>query len=67
MPWLIKRAAFLINVCRVGEDGRTAWERRKGNKFVRAIPEIGECVWFLRAMSEGKDKLDTRWEDRVLA
>ena len=67
MPWLIKHSALLINVCKVGEDGRTAWERRKGKKFKRQVPEIGECVWFLKALSEGKDKLDTRWEDGVFA
>ena len=67
MPWVIKHSAFLINVCRVGEDGRTAWERRKGKRFQRQLPEIGECVWFLKALSEGKEKLDTRWEDGVFA
>ena len=44
MPWVIKHSAFLINVCRVGEDGRTAWERKKGKRFNRQLPEIGECV-----------------------
>ena len=60
MPWLIKHAALLINVCKVGEDGRTSWERRKGKRFKRQLPEIGECVWFLKALTEGKEKLDTR-------
>ena len=55
-------SALLINVCKVGGDGRTAWERRRGKKFKRQLPEIGECVWFLKALSEGKDKLDTRWK-----
>jgi hypothetical protein len=40
---------------------------REEKKFKRQLPEIGECVWFLRALSEGKDKLDTRWEDGVFA
>ena len=67
MPWVIKHAASLINICKVGEDGRTAWETRKGKKFNRQLPEIGGRVWFLRALSEGKEKLDTRWEDGVFA
>ena len=67
MPWLIKHAALLINVCKVGEDGRTSWERRKGKRFKRQLPEIGECVWFLKALTEGKEKLDTRWEDGIFA
>ena len=24
-------------------------------------------MWFLKALTEGKDKLDTRWEDGVFA
>ena len=46
-----------------GLHGRGEKER----KFNSQLPEIGECVWFLRALSEGKKKLDTRWEDGVFA
>jgi len=31
------------------------------------LPEIGECIWFLRPQSVSKDKLDTRWESGVFA
>ena len=48
-PWLIMYAGILINICLVGDDGRTAYERRKGRKFKRDLPEIGECIWYLRA------------------
>ena len=51
--------------CKGGEDGRTAWERRKGKRFNRRLPEIGEWVWLLKALSEGKGKMDTRWEDGI--
>ena len=59
-PWLIRHSAILLNIAKVGDDGKTAYERRKGKRFLRAIPEIGECIWFLRPESVGKDKLDTR-------
>ena len=67
MAWLIKHAAFVRNVCKVGNDGRTAYERRKGKRFLRPPPEIGECIWYQKQMSEGKDKLETRWECGVFA
>ena len=67
MAWLVMRAAFLRNVCVVGEDGRTPYEARKKKRFLRPIPEIGECIWYLRPQSVGKDKLDTRWEQGVFA
>ena len=67
MPWLVHHAAILIDICRVGNDGRTPYERKKGKKFIRALPEIGECIWYLRPQSVGKDKLDTRWESGVFA
>ena len=44
-PWMIMHAAMLINVCKIGDDGFTAYEGRKGKKFHQAIPEFGECVW----------------------
>ena len=66
-PWLIRHVAMLINLIKVGADGRTSYERRKGKKFNRPLPEIGECVWYLNPKSVGIDKLDTRWDDGVFA
>ena len=62
LPWLIMYAAMLINICRVGEDGKAAYERRRGKKFKRELPEFGESIWYLKPGSAGKDKLDERWE-----
>jgi len=67
MPWLAHHAALLIDICRIGEDGRTPYERRKGKRFIRPLPEIGECIMYLRPQSVGKDKLDTRWENGIFA
>ncbi len=67
MPWLVHHAAFVLDICSVGEDGRTPYEARKGKRFLRPLPGIGECLWHLRPQSVGKDKLDTRWEQGVFA
>ena len=45
-----------------GDDGRTAWERRKGRSFKRDMHEFGEQVLYLKPGSAGKDKFDARWE-----
>ena len=65
VSWFIMYAAMLINICHVGSDGRTAFERRRGNKFKRELPEFGESVWYLKPGTTGKDKLDERWGDGV--
>ena len=61
IPWLIRHAAMLINIGQRGDDGRTAWERVKGRKLNRDVPEFGERVMYLKPSSLGKDKLDSRW------
>ena len=65
LPWLVMYAAMLLNICSVGEDGRTAYERRRGKKFRREVPEFGESIWYLKPGTSGKEKLDERWGDGV--
>ena len=36
-PWAVMYAAILINICLVGDDGRTSYERKKGRRFKRGI------------------------------
>ena len=60
-------AAMLINICLVGDDGRTPYERRKGRRFKRELPEFGECIRYLKPESVGKDKADSRWESGIYA
>ena len=62
IPWMVRHAAMLVNIGQRGEDGRSAWERVKGRRFNREIPEFGERVMYLKPASVGKDKLDSRWE-----
>ena len=65
LPWLVMYAAMLIIACKVGDDGKTAYERRRRKKFKRELPEFGEIIWYLRPASAGKDQLDERWGDGV--
>ena len=43
-PWLITNAGVLENIARVDAVVRTSWERRKGRRFIRELPEFGENV-----------------------
>jgi thiol-disulfide isomerase/thioredoxin len=40
-PWLVMYAGVLINICKIGPDGRTPYERRKGKRFNQTLPEFG--------------------------
>ena len=67
MPWLVHHAAMMYNICQIGDDGKTPYERRKGKRFNRELPEIGECIHYLRPGSNKDDKLVTKWEDGIFA
>ena len=62
-PWLITYAGMLENIARVDVEGRTSWERRKGRRFIRELPEFGENVMYMKPGSLGKDKAESRWGD----
>ena len=66
-PWAVMYAAMLINICLVGEDGRTPYERRKGNRVKKELSEFGECIRYLKPESVGGDKADSRWEGGIFA
>ncbi len=65
IKWLVKYAATLINIASVGKDSKTAYDRRHGRKWKKALPIFGECIWWMRPESKGEQKLETRWEDGV--
>ena len=44
--WLVQHAALLINVCAVGEDGKTAWKRLRGRDFGQRLIGFGESVLY---------------------
>ena len=65
--WMVRWAAMSCSRYLVGKDGRTAYERRKGRRFKKTLPEMGECVKYLKPESVGENKADSRWEDGVFA
>ncbi len=54
IPWLVRHAAATISRFTVGKDGRTVYQRLKGNSFNKEVVEFGECVWYLKPKSVGK-------------
>ena len=44
LSWLLKYSVAMVNRCRRGPDGKTAYELRKGRKFARALPHFAEKV-----------------------
>ena len=66
LPWLIAYASSLINKFTIGDDGKTAHERARGRKFSKALPELGECVFYAKYLPKKKyDKLEAQWESGV--
>ena len=46
MPWLVAYAGSVLNRARVGIDGKTAYELRKGRRHQRTLPIFGERVFY---------------------
>ena len=54
----------MVNRCRRGPDGKTAYELRKGRKFARALPHFAEHILFMvPGVTKGVAKVEPRWED----
>ena len=47
LTWLVKYSVAMVNRCRRGPDGKTAYELRKGRKFARALPHFAEKILFM--------------------
>ena len=65
MPWIIKHASAMKNRLHVGKDGMTAVRRLKGRNFSKPICEIGECIWYCKSKTAGKNKARSRWESGI--
>ena len=65
LPWLVAHAAASITRFRKDASGITAYRRWKGREFKRPVAEFGECVWYLKSDSAGKDKYVNRWHEGV--
>ena len=54
LPWIVKYAGITISVCRKGEDGRTAYERRR-KKIHKGTSRVwGMCVVFKTRVGQGE-------------
>ena len=55
--WMIRWSAMCLSRFQVGQDGRTAYERRRGRKCQLPVVPFGEKVWYHQAR-EGKERKD---------
>ena len=66
LTWLVKYSVAMVNRCRRGSDGKTAYELRKGRKFARALPHLAEKIFFMiLGVTKGVARVDPRWEDGI--
>ena len=67
LKWLILHAGALLTRFMVGNDGKTAFERERGKKYRRSLPEFGETVHYmpLRRKESKRNKLDPRLKDGI--
>ena len=60
MSWLIEHAAYMLNRCNLGTDGRTAYGRLHGKESTAKLCEFAERVlWYVP--KKHRAKLDARW------
>ena len=60
MAWLVEHAAYMLNRCQLGTDGRTAYGRLHGKESTARLCEFGERIlWFVP--KKHRAKLDARW------
>ena len=46
LQWMVRWSAIAISKCKVGLDGKTAYEKLKGRKCRQEILPFGENVWY---------------------
>ena len=65
--WMVRWAAMLCSRYLVGQDGLTAYERRRGRRCRMPVVIFGEKVWFkeIRAGKERKDKFQSEWLEGI--
>jgi len=61
VKWMVEYSGAMVTRFRIGEDGKTAYERLKGRKFKKELVEFGESVMY--EVYETKAKKD-KSEDR---
>ena len=60
MSWLAEHAAYMLNRCNLGTDGRTAYGRLHGKESSAKLCEFAERIlWYVP--KKHRAKLDARW------
>ena len=68
VPLLVRHAAHIINVSRVRENGRTAWQLMKGRRSRTPLLPFGEVVMFkIPTTNRRIGSFEDRWEKGVWA
>ena len=63
VPWMVRHAAQIINVCRVREDGQTAWQKMTGRRFYGKMVPFAEMVMFKIPKTKHRvGSFEDRWE-----
>ena len=62
---MVKHAADCVSRYYKGQDGLTPHRRLRGREFKIDVCEFGECVWYMKPGTVGKDKFDSKWEEGV--
>ena len=67
LQWLIRRAAMAYSRYKLGDDGKTAYERQKGRKCCLEVMPFGEVVRYkqLGETSQERKSLETSWFEGV--
>ena len=62
MPWLIEHTADVLSKFKVGDDGKTSYERLKVKKYVKELAEFGEKVHYRFETKAGsQQQLEVKW------
>ena len=63
VPWMVRHAAQIINVCRVREDGQTSWQKMTGRRFYGKMVPFAEMVMFKIPKTKHRvGSFEDRWE-----
>eukprot|EP00971_Amphidinium_carterae_P172341 3416451-Amphidinium_carterae.1 len=60
MAFLVRHAAFVLNVGQMGADGLTPWQRARGKRFGGIMVPIGETI--LYHLGKGPSRNEPRWD-----
>ena len=68
VPLIVRHAAYVINVSRVRENGRTAWQLMKGRRSRTPLLPFGEVIMFkIPKTNKRIGSFEDRWEKGIWA